>query len=102
MNAVRMAYTVLLAVAFGGALTFIILYAARSPRWYRSSTGRWLMANKGMLAALLALALLARMLHFPPPVWMISLGGFDLVVWWGVVVLIAAQRKEKDEEHPLR
>jgi peptidoglycan biosynthesis protein MviN/MurJ (putative lipid II flippase) len=102
VSAIRIAYTVLLTVALSGALTFIVLYAIRTPKWWRTPTGRWLMAVPGMLVMLIASALLARVLHLPPVVWMVTLAGFDFVTWWGVALLIGAQRKGENEERSLR
>jgi hypothetical protein len=91
------AYAVLLAVGLLGALTFIIRMAARSPGWWRTGAGRWVMAQPACLAGLLALALIGRVLHWPPAVWLTAFSVFDGVEWFGVVLLIRAQRDNVTE-----
>lgn len=91
----RVAWLVLDAVGAAGAVTFIVMYAARSRGWHRSPIGRNMMAMAVCLAALLSMVLVQLAVRPPQVTWLILLGALDLVMWWRVVLLWRAQHLDR-------
>lgn len=96
---VRQLGNALLTAGCLGALVFVILYL-RSP-WWKSPTGRNVMAMMGLIALLLGLAALPALfgVQYPFRDW-VRAASFLLVavvVWWRVVLLWRAQRQDRDE-----
>lgn len=80
-NVVLLLANILVIIAWGGALAFIIAYSTRSP-WRRSAIGRTLMYRALVMFALLTYALTARWLE--PVDWLnygLGLGIYALVAF---------------------
>lgn len=90
MSGVRIVELALFVVALAALATFVAVYARR--RWYRSPTGRAIMAvNTGWLLFGLALAG-AGWLELPGLIWVLVLGLLDVVLWGQVALLLRAGR----------
>jgi len=90
MSAVRVVELALFVVALAALATFVVVYARRS--WYRSSTGRAVMAmNAGWLLFAAALAG-SGWVELPAAVWILILGVLDVTLWGQVVLLLRAGR----------
>lgn len=80
-----LAFLVLEAFGFLGALVFMLMYAFRG--WYASPIGRNLMAMAATLAGLLGLSMLAALVHVWPVVWLLGMAALDAVLWWRVWIV---------------
>jgi hypothetical protein len=82
---VSVAFLVLEALGFLGALAFVVLYASRG--WYMSPIGRNLMAMAATLAGLLGLSLVAALVHVWLWLWLGGMAVLDVVLWWRVWIV---------------
>lgn len=86
--------TLLFGIGATGCLTFISLYASRSAGWWRSDTGRNLMAMMGVLFVLMTGVTLARWwTPLPRWFWTALLVILDTVIWWRVIILWRRQHE---------
>lgn len=90
---IRVLYTVLTAVGFAAAVTFVVLYAWGDRDWFRSELGRNLMAKTAILGGLLGLSLLGLLIRVPGWVWIGGMATLDAVMWWRVVILWRIQHR---------
>lgn len=91
----RVAWLVLDAVGFAGAVAFIVLYATRSRGWVRLPIGRNMMAMSVALAVLLGMVLIQLAVQPPQWVWLVALIHLDIVIWWRVWILWSAQHADR-------
>jgi hypothetical protein len=77
-----------------GCLAFVALYAWRSPGWWRTGTGRTIMAIVAILLFLLGMVTAGRWLGpLPRWIWTGGLMVLDVSIWSLVIVLWRRQRE---------
>lgn len=95
----------LLLVALLPWLTFVALYATRSP-WYRWSIGRALMLSKVVIVAVIVNGIVGRIWpnhHFRAVVYVVLIGGSFVAGCYQLLVLLREQRRARaDGDVPRR
>lgn len=86
------------AVALAAILTFIVLYAARTPGWWRTPEGRHMMGLSAMLGVLFTLVFVGRVMGRGAGLtaWTLAMAGLDFILVAQVFLLLRLQRKDKD------
>lgn len=86
--------TALFAVGGLGCLAFVVLFASRSPGWWRTGTGRIIMAIVAILLCLLSLVVLGRWIGpLPRLLWAGGMITLDGAIWSLVIILWRRQRE---------
>ena len=89
----RNVMTALFAAGAAGCAAFLAGYLRGSHGWWRSDTGRNLMAMMFVLACLLGLVVVNRLVGVPIGVWLFLLCLLDTVIWWRVIILWRRQHE---------
>lgn len=91
----RLALGVEAAVGLVLAAAFVVGYA-RVPGWWRTQAGRHVMTLTALLGLLLGLLLLGRIVGgLPPVVWVLGVGGLDVLLAGRLWLLIRVQRSRR-------